>query len=114
MSFPTLKRAFDTYGVELDSEFKGALATRCPDAKQVHETPNASKNLSSHERETLLKLIADMAAEQYGFDPRHLRSETFKNIQDDLERAGLSMDAKTIRKWVRLAAELIPDAYWKD
>lgn len=114
MSFPTLKRAMETYGVELDQEFREALAMRCPDAKHAHETPSTSKSVSSHERETLLKLIAGMATEQYGFDPRHQRSETFKNILEDLDRAGLSMDAKTVRKWVRLAAELIPDAYWKD
>ncbi|MDQ2094354.1 hypothetical protein [Rhodalgimonas zhirmunskyi] len=114
MSFPLLKRALETYGVELDQEFREALAARCPDAKHAHETPNPSKSISSQERDTLLKLIAGMAAEQYGFDPRHQRSETIKNIQEDLDRAGLSMDAKTVRKWIRQAAELIPDVYWKD
>ncbi len=114
MSFPTLKRALETFGVELDQEFREALTFRCPDADHANETTKPSKSFSSQERETLLKLIAGMASEQYGFDPRHHRSEVIKNIQEDLDRAGLSMDAKTVRKWIRQAAELIPDAYWKD
>ncbi len=113
MSFPTLKRALETYGVELDHEFMEALAVRCPDAKHAQETPSSSKGLSSQERQTLLKLIAGMASEQYRFDPHQQRSEAIKNIQDDLERVGLPMDAKTVRKWVRQAAELISDDYWK-
>lgn len=114
MSFPTLKRALETYGVELDREFREALTFRCPDANHANDASDTTKSFSNQERETLLKLIAGMASEQYGYDPRHQRSEAFENIQEDLDRAGLSMDAKTVRKWIRQAAELIPDAYWKD
>lgn len=70
--------------------------------------PTREKPLRTRERETVLKLIIGMATEQYGYDPSASRSETVKNIVSDLELHGLSLDAETVRKWLREAAEILP------
>lgn len=70
--------------------------------------------LTSQERSTLLKLIAAMACEQYGFEPTAKRSETASRIREDVEQIGQAMDSKTIRKWLNEAAIFVDDAYWTD
>jgi hypothetical protein len=69
--------------------------------------------LTSQERSTLLKLIAAMACEQYGFNPMAARSDTASRIRDDVEQIGQTMDSKTIRKWLVEAATFVDDDYWK-
>lgn len=113
MTFPALERAIETFGIKLDREFRDALATRSSRQEPACGPDASSKNMSNQERDTLLKLIAAMACEQYSFDPRKQRSDALKNIQEDLERTGISMDQKTVRKWVRLAVDLIPKTYWE-
>lgn len=55
-----------------------------------------------------------MACEQYGFNPLAERSPAVSNIRNDIEQIGASMDAKTIRKWLKVAAALVDPAYWAD
>lgn len=64
--------------------------------------------LKTREKGTLLKLVIGIAVEQYGYDQDVSRGEAVKNIASDLERVGLSLDRKTIRKWLTEAAELLP------
>lgn len=83
----------------------------------VQETTLQSKadesTITSQERSTLLKLIAAMSCEQYGFDPAATRSETTSRIRDDIEQIGQTMDGKTIRKWLNEAATFVDNDYWK-
>ncbi|MDQ7069288.1 MAG: hypothetical protein Q9M48_00800 [Rhodobacterales bacterium] len=69
--------------------------------------------LGSSEKGTLLKLVAAMSVENYGFDPSKNRNEATGHIRSDLEIVGLSLDSKTILRWLREASELVDEAYWK-
>ena len=71
------------------------------------------KPMTSQERNSLLKLVAAMACEQYQYDPQAERSETASRVQEDIELIGQSMDAKTIRKLLKEASVLVDDAYWQ-
>jgi len=55
-----------------------------------------------------------MACEQYNFNPTLTRSSATSSIRDDIETVGLSMDNKTILKWLKEAAALIPNEYWEE
>jgi hypothetical protein len=98
--------------LELQPGFAAALARRFADKPKPTSPETSAKALSAQERSTLLKLIAAMACEQYGYDPRGDRSDVAPNIQKDLELVGLTMDAKTIRKWLREAAQQVEASYW--
>ena len=65
--------------------------------------------LTERERQTLLKLIAAMAIRGYKFDQTAKRNEATRDIQNDLDHLGISLDQKTILKWLREACSLIPN-----
>ena len=113
----SVDRAYDWIeAIDLDvpPAFKEALGV----AKKRLVPQDAEKanreDVGPTERQTLLKLIAAMSCEQYAFDPSALRSSTFSRIAEDLDAVGLSLDPKTIRRWVKQAAELVPEEYWKE
>ena len=56
----------------------------------------------------MLKLIIGMAVGGYGYDPKAERSAQVTEIASDLEKVGISLDADTVRKWLRAAADLLP------
>jgi hypothetical protein len=66
------------------------------------------KQLGARERESLLKLVIGMAVGGYGYESTARRSEQTTAIADDLLRAGVSLEADTVRKWLREASELLP------
>ena len=66
------------------------------------------KTLSTRERRTALKLIIGMAVKGYCYDPGAERSDKISEIVHDLDHAGVSLDADTVRKWLREAAALLP------
>jgi hypothetical protein len=49
-----------------------------------------------------------MAVEGYRYDPKQKRSDKIPEIVSDLDKAGIALDADTVRKWLREAAELLP------
>jgi hypothetical protein len=106
-----LKAWIDEIELPVHPEFYSELAKRSP-AIQPAAQPTASAGLARQERETLLKLIAAMACEQYNYDPSKERSEATSRILEDIELVGLTMDAKTIRKWLKEASELVDPSYW--
>ena len=67
-----------------------------------------SADLKPAERASLLKLVAGMAVGRYHHQPGSPSSEAHSRIQSDLAKAGLSMDIKTVRKWVTEACALLP------
>ena len=56
---------------------------------------------------SLLKMVITMAVKGYGYDPLSSRSQTPTEIVSDIEQLGLSLDADTVRKWLKEGAELI-------
>ncbi|MDO9334872.1 MAG: hypothetical protein Q7T61_00590 [Caulobacter sp.] len=65
--------------------------------------------LRTRERDSLLKLVIGMAVGAYSYDPKAGRSPTVSEIADDLARAGVSLDADTVRKYVTEAKQYLPD-----
>ncbi len=106
-----LKSWIDKIELPVHPEFYAELSKRSA-AEKLVAAPPIPVGLSRQERETLLKLVAAMACEQYQYDPKQERSEATSRIMEDIELVGLSMDAKTIRKWLKEAAELVDPAYW--
>lgn len=79
----------------LHRRFDGKAATNIP--KEALETEKAS----------MLKLVAGMAIKGYRYDPHEQRSTTVQEIADDLDRLGISLDLKTIRKWLKESCKLV-------
>ncbi len=59
---------------------------------------------------TLLKLVGGMAMALYNYNPHERRSDTIRQIQNDLDLKGINLDADTIRKWVKEGAALVQAA----
>lgn len=67
-----------------------------------------TKEVSTRERDTLLKLIIGLATDGYGYDPNALRSPFPKELEGILVGAGISVSDDTIRKWLKEAAQHLP------
>jgi hypothetical protein len=109
-----IKRWIDNLDISVHPDFYAGLEARLsPTTPKTPETQVSAKPMTSQERDTLLKLIAAMSCEQYGYDPRPERSTVPTSIKGDLERVGIAMDDKTIRKWLKEASQLVAPEYWK-
>lgn len=64
--------------------------------------------LGNRERQTLLKIIIGMATDGYGYDPNALRSPFPKELEGILDGVGISVSDDTIRKWLKEAAQHLP------
>lgn len=64
------------------------------------------------ERASMVKLIAAMAIDAYGFDPSEKRSEIPNEIEGIADCLGLNLTSKTIRKYLREGSERLPED-WK-
>lgn len=88
-------------------EEKEALLTKAV-AERDSSTPT-EKTLGTLERNTLLKLFCGLVVVTYGERPGVGRSSVSSEIQSDLlTKVGLEFDAKTIRKYLKQGAELLP------
>lgn len=106
------KTLVDKIELEIPAEFYRLLDAKYP--TELQNDPSVSEvPLSKLERQSLLKLIAAMACEQYAYNPADERSEAPSRIRDDVEQVGLNIDNKTIRKWLKEAANLVASDYWK-
>lgn len=65
-------------------------------------------DLSSKEKDSLLKLVIGMAVEGYKYDPKQSRNGSITDIASDLESLGISLDQDTVRKWLKEASQLLP------
>jgi len=84
------------------------LANQLAAAKSTLRTvPAKATEIGTRERDTLLKLVIGMAVKGYGYDPDQQRSGTVREIVSDLELVGVALDADTVRKWLRQAADLL-------
>lgn len=68
---------------------------------------SVTDELSPGERKTLLKLGAYLAR-RFEFDQTSVRSEAIGKIRNELQRVGISLDEKTVRKLVREGSERFP------
>ncbi len=81
---------------------------------ELETNKKTEKPLHSKEKETLLKMIVGMAIDGYGFDPAANRSPVPKEISDILAEKGMSLDADTVRRWLKEGAEILPRSIDKD
>lgn len=74
--------------------------------------PAEPESLSTTERNTLYKMILGMAIQKYDFNPESRRNtatgENHGSICADLEKAGLQVDADTIREHLKAASAATP------
>jgi hypothetical protein len=69
-------------------------------------TQGADRNdLSTRERNTLLKLVLGMAEAKYGYDPAATHNDAIKRISGDLAQRDLSVSDDTVRKWLTAAQQ---------
>lgn len=106
-----LKSKFDELDLEVHPEFYFQLEKRFTASSKARNQP-VQTELSGQERQSALKLIAAMSCEQYGFNPNSNRNDSTKRLQEDLASVGLSLDNKTILKWLKDAAGLVDKEYW--
>jgi hypothetical protein len=109
-----IKRWIDDLDIQVHPHFYEGLEARIAQ-KHVEvvatnaTTPEQSLNrVSDQETETLYKLIAAMAIKGYKFVPDAKRNQATADIQSDLDQLGISLDQKTILKWIRIACDVIP------
>lgn len=71
--------------------------------------PEPEVNLSTRERDSLLRLVIGMAIGGYAYDPKASRSDVPGLIAGDLMEQGISMTDDTVRKWLKEAsANVLP------
>lgn len=87
---------------------RDSLCLRVAELEPAPGQGQAEKQLLTRERATALKLIIGMAVVGYKYDSKAKRSNTISEIVGDLDSAGVSLDADTVRKWLREAADLLP------
>jgi len=75
--------------------------------KQLKDQAAREKPLSTRERETFLKIILGMAIKGYGYNPAAGRSNTPKEIADDLATLGISVSDDTVRQKLKDAFDTI-------
>ncbi|XHC10687.1 hypothetical protein ABWH98_24685 [Labrenzia sp. ac12] len=68
-------------------------------------------DISETEKKSLLKLIAAMSIEGYGFNPKASKNDSTTKIVSALERLGIELDRKTILKWLREASKEVAAEY---
>lgn len=66
--------------------------------------PSEPTELKLKERGSLLRILYGMAIGGYGYDPTSKRSNVASDIAADCELAGCSVDADTVRKYLKEAA----------
>ena len=112
MSIREAKALIDEIELDVHPDFYHAVRARLQ-PKSEDANPATSEELSPTEKQTLLKLIAAMACEQYEFDPQKQRNTATGMIRDDLELIGQRLDDKTILKWLKEACQTVDPNYWK-
>ncbi|WP_435671603.1 hypothetical protein [Marivita sp.] len=112
-----LREWIEGNGLEVHQDFLKMLPSPPPEK----QTEPATKAILAHqdktrmdgrERVTMTKLIAAMAIDGYGFNPKAKRSEIPKEIEDIADQLGLSVSRETIRKYLKEGSELLPEN-WK-
>lgn len=102
------KEAHDQIAIELERVRAELDMSKAQLHDIIAEQASASRNLSTRERVSVLKLMLGMAIGGYGYAPAAARSPTAKEIAADLHRIGLTLDEDTVRKYLEEAKSLLP------
>lgn len=93
--------------LELEKHRCGTLTESLDELRGTAEA-KPRKSAEARERATLLKMLIGMAIGGYGYDPTATRNNTLRDIAEDLEKAGVSVNDDTIRKYLNEAKEQLP------
>jgi hypothetical protein len=97
---------------ELTAELAQSRAERDEAMTKAESTPKPE--LSTRERDTLLKLVIGMAIAGYSHDPEASRNDAPGEIAGDLANLGIEVTDDTVRKWLKeAAATVLPKAQRK-
>lgn len=88
----------------------GRLAALAVPLAPKSQPAKVKDDLSTSERNSLLKLVIGMAVRGYKYAPGASRSDVVPEIAKDLEEAGVRLEADTVRKYLKEAALLLPKA----
>lgn len=97
-----------TKRVEFHPDWWAAVEADPAPAEQEANRRAPAPELGVKERESLLKMVVGMAIGGYGWDPHASRNSATTEITDDLVRAGVPLDVDTVRKWLKMGADLVP------
>lgn len=94
---------------ELEEARYAADCLRGAQAEPQNTEPEAARDLSERERQSLYKLIIGMAIRGYGHNPFDASKATKKSkeIASDVALLGMSIDEDTVRKYLTEAKELV-------
>ena len=81
---------------------------------KLTEPREKRRNLNKVSETTLLKMVAGMSVEAYGFNPKTVRGTAIPKIKSDLEECGISLDANTIRNCLRAASKMVHSDRFRD
>jgi hypothetical protein len=107
----------DETSLPIDPAFHRALSDRYQpvapgSSTEAREQPTdhqiGSANLDPRERSSLMKLIAAMAIDGYGYDPKARQSPIPKEIETAVLLQGLKLTTKTILKYLREGCQYLP------
>ena len=73
-----------------------------------------SARFDPRERTSMAKLLVLMAIDAYGYEPRASRSPIPNEIEGIAHRNGVGLTAQTIRTYLKLGAEQLPEDWTKD
>lgn len=65
------------------------------------------RGIANKERNQLLKMVLGMALDSYGYQPKAKKNEATGQIVGDLAKYGIGIDADTVRKYLKEAAETV-------
>jgi|GEM_PF-6930219 len=101
-----------SHGQDLSGKHIGEclLVVMLDDVKKLIPQAGADldKHLGAREKDTLLKLVIGLAIGGYGYDPKAAKNMATQEIVNDLRLRGISMDADTVKKWLKQGALLLP------
>lgn len=93
--------------------FKTALHAKEVELKTARAASQSLKvdSLAGKSKTTALKIIGGLVKGAYGIDIHSGRFERIGEAVGDLERAGAGITEKTLREWLKLAADVIDKPY---
>ena len=107
-----LREWIEAVKLDVHPEFLAILPDPSSQHGQEATTQTSTKDseqLDSREKASMAKLIAAMAIDCYGYDPKAKRSNIPNEIEGIANRLGLELSSGTIRKYLKKGAELIPE-----
>ena len=81
---------------------------------EINQTKNIEKPESTRKTENLLRTLAAVAIDAYGYNPKSAKSTVPQEIADAISEQGVNIDAKTIRNWLKEGMENLPTKREKD